>query len=56
MEFQQAVKKRKMIRSYTEEPISQEKIDTLLSNFFRGPSAGFSQGIEILVLKDKKDI
>ena len=56
MEFQTVVKKRKMVRSYTEEPIPQEKIDTLLSNFFRGPSAGFSQGIELLVLKDKKDI
>ena len=56
MEFQQVVKKRKMIRSYTQEPIPQEKIDTILSNFFRGPSAGFSQGIELLVLKDGNDI
>ncbi len=56
MEFQKVVKKRKMIRSFTSDPIPQEKIDTILSNFFRGPSAGFSQGIELLVLNDKKDI
>ena len=56
MDFQQVVNKRKMIRSFTEEPIPEEKITTLLKNFFRGPSAGFSQGIELLVLKDKKDI
>ena len=56
MDFQQVVKKRKMIRSFTTDPIPQEKIDTILQNFFRGPSAGFSQGIEILVLKEEKDI
>lgn len=56
MEFQNVVKKRKMIRSFTEEPIPTEKIDTILNNFFRGPSAGFSQGIELLVLKEKEDI
>ena len=56
MDFQQVVRKRKMIRSFTEEPIPEEKITTLLKNFFRGPSAGYSQGIELLVLKDKQDI
>ena len=56
MDFQQVVKKRKMIRSFTNDPIPQEKIDTILRNFFRGPSAGFSQGIELLVLKEKEDL
>ena len=56
MDFQEVVRKRKMIRSFTEEPIPEEKINKVIKNFFRGPSAGFSQGIELLVLKEKKDI
>jgi nitroreductase len=56
MDFQKVVNKRKMIRSFTEELIPQEKIEVIISNFFRGPSAGFSQGIELLVLNTKQDI
>lgn len=56
MEFQDVVKKRKMIRSFTADPIPEEKIKIIIDNFFRGPSAGFSQGIELLVLKERKDI
>ena len=56
MEFQDVVKHRKMIRSYTDQPIPDEKIERIINNFFKGPSAGFSQGIELLVLKEKNDI
>ena len=56
MDFQNVVNKRKMIRSFTDQPIEEEKINQIIHNFFRGPSAGFSQGVELLVLKDQKDI
>ena len=56
MEFQDVVKHRKMIRSYTDQPIPEEKIQKIIDNFFKGPSAGFSQGILLLVLKEQKDI
>ena len=56
MEFQNVVNKRKMIRSFIKKEIEEEKINQIVHNFFRGPSAGFSQGLELLVLKDQKDI
>ena len=45
MEFQKVVNKRKMIRSFTQEEVESEKIDLIVKNFFKGPSAGFSQGL-----------
>ena len=56
MEFQDVINKRKMIRSFENKPISKEKVQRLIKNYFKGPSAGFSQGIELLVLDQGNDI
>lgn len=56
MEFQKVVNKRKMIRSFSNQPIEDEKIEKIINNFFKCPSAGFSQGFELLVLKSKEDV
>ncbi|MHA2103211.1 MAG: nitroreductase family protein [Candidatus Hodarchaeales archaeon] len=56
MDFQTAVNKRKMIRSFLDKPIEEEKVAKIIKNFFKCPSAGFSQGIELLVLNSKKDV
>lgn len=40
-----------MVRWFTQEPVRQESIDRLLANAVRGPSAGFSQGQEFLVVQ-----
>jgi nitroreductase len=56
MEFQKVVNKRKMIRSFSDQVIEDEKIDKIVTNFFKCPTAGFSQGIELLVLKLKEDV
>ena len=56
MEFQQVVNKRKMIRSFTDQPIEEEKVNKIIKNFFKCPTAGFSQGIELLVLKKSEDV
>lgn len=50
MEFQTVVNRRKMIRSFKDTPIPKEKVDMIVKNAFKGPSAGFSQGVEMLVL------
>lgn len=50
MDFQSVVNKRKMIRSFEDRPIPEETLNRILQNMFKGPSAGFSQGIEVLVL------
>ncbi|MGI5125545.1 nitroreductase family protein [Pseudonocardia sp. CA-107938] len=50
MEFQDVVRRRRMIRTYTSEPVSAESLARILGNAVRGPSAGFSQGQAFLVL------
>ncbi len=52
MEFQKVVNKRKMIRSFKPDPIPREKLDRILKNMFKGPSAGFSQGTEVFIIDD----
>lgn len=56
MEFQDVVSKRRMIRSYSNEPVAREQIDRMLDNAVRAPSAGFSQGWSFLVLDTRADI
>jgi len=50
MEFQEVVRRRRMVRRFTGEPVQQPSLDRILANAVRGPSAGFSQGQAFLVL------
>jgi nitroreductase len=50
MEFQDVVRRRRMIRDYTDEPVDPATVDRALANAVRAPSAGFSQGWAFLVL------
>ena len=51
MEFQDVVRRRRMVREFTDEPVSDESVQRILRNAVRGPSAGFSQGQVFLVLR-----
>ncbi|WP_053735946.1 nitroreductase family protein [Nocardia sp. NRRL S-836] len=51
MEFQDVVRKRRMVRKFTDEPVSDESVRRIMRNAVRGPSAGFSQGQGFLVLQ-----
>jgi nitroreductase len=55
MEFQEVVRRRRMVRTFTAEPVPRESLDRILGNAVRGPSAGFSQGQSFLVLADEPD-
>jgi nitroreductase len=55
MEFQEVVRQRRMVRTFTGEPVPQAALDRILGNALRGPSAGFSQGQAFLVLTDAAD-
>jgi nitroreductase len=55
MEFQDVVRRRRMIRNYEDRPIPAEIRDRLLDNALHAPSAGFSQGWAFLVLEDAAD-
>jgi nitroreductase len=51
MEFQEVVRRRRMVRNYDpSRPVPAEVVDRLLANALRAPSAGFSQGWAFLVL------
>ena len=50
MEFQDVVRRRRMIRTYDDRPVDPAVVDRALSNATRAPSAGFSQGWGFLCL------
>lgn len=50
MEFQDVVRRRRMVRQFAPDAVPQNSLDRILANSVRGPSAGFSQGQAFLVL------
>jgi nitroreductase len=50
MEFGEVVKRRRMVRAYTDEPVDASVIERLLTHARHAPSAGFSQGWAFLLL------
>jgi len=51
MEFQEVVRRRRMVRNFAARPLDAEVVERILANARRGPSAGFTQGFELLVLE-----
>lgn len=52
MEFQEVVRRRRMVRSYDpDRPVDPIVVERMLDNAVRAPSAGFSQGWAFLVLE-----
>jgi nitroreductase len=56
MEFQDVVRRRRMVRNYTDEPVDPAVVERALANATRAPSAGFSQGWGFLVLDTAEDV
>jgi nitroreductase len=56
MEFQDVVRRRRMVRNYTDDPVDRAIVARALSNATRAPSAGFSQGWGFLVLDTPEDV
>lgn len=50
MEFSEVVRKRRMVRHFTDEPVAPEVIDRLLDLARHAPSAGFTQGQSFVVV------
>jgi len=55
MEFQDVVRRRRMVRNFDSRPVPPDVRDQILENAVRAPSAGFSQGWGFLVLEDEAD-
>jgi nitroreductase len=56
MEFDEVVRRRRMVRTYDpERPVPPEIVDKIIKHALRAPSAGFSQGWGFLVLTSQPD-
>jgi nitroreductase len=52
VEFRDLLRRRRMVRSFTDAPVAAEAIDRIVDAARRGPSAGYSQGVEFIVITD----
>ena len=51
MQFQDVVRRRKMVRRYLDRPVPRDAVERIVDNAQRAPSAGFSQGWAFVVLQ-----
>ena len=51
MELREVVRRRRMVRRFDPRPLPAEVLDRILDSATRAPSAGFSQGLDLLVLE-----
>jgi nitroreductase len=51
-DFYDLVRHRKMVRAFADQPVDPEALDRILDAARRGPTAGFSQGVEFVVVTD----
>lgn len=52
MEFEDVVRKRRMIRNFTDKPVDHATIQRIVEIAQHGPSAGFSQGVAFVAVTD----
>jgi nitroreductase len=51
MELREVVRRRRMVRRFDPRPLPPEVLDRILDSATRAPSAGFSQGLDLVVLE-----
>jgi len=56
MEFQEVVRRRRMVRSYSDRPVDAAVVERVLANALHSPSAGFTQGWAFLLLDSPEDV
>ncbi len=56
MDFQDVVRRRRMVRNFADRPVDAEVVTRILENAVHAPSAGFSQGWAFLVLDTPHDV
>ncbi|HEX2367642.1 MAG TPA: nitroreductase family protein [Acidimicrobiia bacterium] len=54
MEFGDLIRKRRMVRNYTSEPVDGAVLERIASSMLRIPSAGFTQGVAVVVVTDQE--
>jgi nitroreductase len=56
MEFQDVIRRRRMVRAYTDEPVAEECVERILAAANKAPSAGFSQGYALMTLQGPEQL
>jgi nitroreductase len=56
MDFAEVVRRRKMVRTFSDDPVAPDALDRILDRARRAPSAGYSQGFAFLVLDRPEDV
>jgi nitroreductase len=56
MELSEVVRRRRMVRNYSPEPVDGAVLDRILASALHAPSAGYSQGWAFLVLDTPADV
>lgn len=56
MDFQEVVRRRRMVRRYSDRPVDSETVRRVLTNALHAPSAGFTQGWAFLLLDEPTDV
>lgn len=54
MEFADVLRRRKMVRNYTDEPVEREAIERIVMRGRKAPSGGFSQGLRLVVVTEEE--
>jgi len=52
MDFADVMRRRRMVRNYTDEPVPHEAVDRIVACGRKAPSGGFSQGVRFVVVED----
>jgi nitroreductase len=56
VEFLEVVRRRRMVRDFGPRPVPDDKLERVLEAALHGPSAGFAQGLELIVLDRPPDL
>ena len=52
MNFREILSRRRMVRAYEPEPVPRDAIERILRSVRRAPSAGFSQGLRLVCVRE----
>ena len=53
MEFADLLRRRKMVRSYTDEPVDSGAVERIVARGRRAPSGGFSQAVRMVIVTEE---
>ena len=56
LQLEEVLKRRRMVRAFDPSPIEPAVLNKILNSLFQAPSAGFTQGLEVLVLDNLESI